>query len=57
MTGHDFHGHDATVALLLADGTRVTARVPGHAVPVSAGEVVGVRVEGPCRVWRAQLDR
>lgn len=58
VTGHDFHGHDATVALLLADGTRVTARVPGHAVPVAAGSAVSVRVEGACRVWRAgHLDR
>ncbi|MEU8249771.1 ABC transporter ATP-binding protein [Nonomuraea sp. NPDC048916] len=50
--GHDFHGHDATVTLHLADGTRITARVPGHAVPVTVGATVGVQVEGVCRAWR-----
>ncbi|MFG1945646.1 TOBE domain-containing protein [Nonomuraea sp. NPDC048826] len=51
VTGHTFHGHDATVTLRLSDGTRVTVRVPGHAVPVAAGSGVRVRDE------RAHLDR
>jgi iron(III) transport system ATP-binding protein len=57
VTGHDFHGHDAVVTLALEDGTRVTARVPGHAVPVPPGAAVSVRVVGECRVWRGHFDR
>ncbi|SCF39442.1 ABC transporter ATP-binding protein [Micromonospora mirobrigensis] len=51
---HDFHGHDALVALRLADGTRVTARVwdPGEPVPV--GVEVAVAVAGAARAWPAQ---
>jgi iron(III) transport system ATP-binding protein len=40
-----FHGHDATVLLRLADGTRVRARVQGR-VPVRAGDSVSVSVDG-----------
>ena len=48
---HDFHGHDALVALLLADGTEVSARIldGGEILPVGAG--VGLRVEGAARAW------
>ena len=40
-----FHGHDATVLLRLADGTRVRARVQGR-VPVRAGDSISVSVDG-----------
>ncbi|MEV0590260.1 ABC transporter ATP-binding protein [Nonomuraea cavernae] len=52
VVGHDFHGHDATVTLHLTDGSRITARVPGHTVPVAAGATVSVQVEGTCQAWR-----
>ncbi|MFC0004055.1 ABC transporter ATP-binding protein [Micromonospora siamensis] len=51
---HDFHGHDALVALRLADGTRVTARVRDSAEPASVGAEVGLRVDGPARAWPAR---
>lgn len=41
-----FHGHDATVLLRLADGTRVRSRVQGQ-VPVRAGDSISVSVDGP----------
>ncbi len=41
-----FHGPDASVTIRLADGTPMTARVPGHAVP-GVGDEVPVMVEGP----------
>jgi iron(III) transport system ATP-binding protein len=40
-----FHGHDATVLLRLADGTRVRSRVQGP-TPVRPGDVTAVRVSG-----------
>ncbi|MFD1151076.1 ABC transporter ATP-binding protein [Saccharothrix hoggarensis] len=40
-----FHGHDATVLLRLADGTRVRSRVQGPP-PVRPGETTAVRVSG-----------
>ncbi|WP_214108743.1 ABC transporter ATP-binding protein [Acrocarpospora catenulata] len=49
VVGHDFHGHDATLSLRLDDGTQVTARVPGHALPETT--VVGLYVEGVCRAY------
>ncbi|MEH0936719.1 ABC transporter ATP-binding protein [Micromonospora psammae] len=49
----DFHGHDALVALRLADGTRVTARVWDEAEPVPVGAEVAVHVDGPARAWPA----
>lgn len=49
----DFHGHDALVALRLADGTRVSARVLDGAERVPVGADVGLRVEGAARAWRA----
>ncbi|MGC5017699.1 ABC transporter ATP-binding protein [Micromonospora sp. DT47] len=51
---HDFHGHDALVALRLADGTRVTARVWDESEPAPVGAEVAVRVDGPARAWPAQ---
>ncbi|TDC82802.1 ABC transporter ATP-binding protein [Micromonospora sp. KC606] len=51
---HDFHGHDALVALRLADGTRVTARIWDEADPVPVGAEVGVHVEGRARAWPAE---
>jgi iron(III) transport system ATP-binding protein len=51
---HDFHSHDALVALRLADGTEVSARIlddGGEILPVGAG--VGLRVEGAARAWYA----
>jgi iron(III) transport system ATP-binding protein len=48
----DFHGHDAVLALRLADGTRVSARVLDSADLVPVGADVGLRVEGPARAWR-----
>jgi iron(III) transport system ATP-binding protein len=47
---HDFHGHDALVALRLTDGTRVTARVLDGAT-VAVGSRVTLRVDGTARVW------
>jgi iron(III) transport system ATP-binding protein len=46
---HDFHGHDALVAVRLADGTEVTARILDAAPAVTVGEQVGVRVRGEVR--------
>jgi iron(III) transport system ATP-binding protein len=47
VTGHDFHGHDALVALRLADGTPVTARVLGTDDDViEEGDSVTVTVAG-----------
>ena len=46
----DFHGHDAVVALRLADGTVVSARQLGAPLP-SAGDTVGVHVTGPARAF------
>ena len=40
-----YYGHDASVGLRLSDGTIVTARVPGHAIP-AIGAVVSLRVDG-----------
>ncbi len=40
-----FYGHDASVALVLADGTELTARVAGYLSP-EPGTCVGLRVEG-----------
>ncbi|HEX5598869.1 MAG TPA: ABC transporter ATP-binding protein [Micromonosporaceae bacterium] len=48
---HEFHGHDALVALRLADGTQVTARVLDGVEPVSIGADVAVHVDGPARAW------
>ncbi|MGK5445383.1 ABC transporter ATP-binding protein [Micromonospora sp. URMC 105] len=50
---HDFHGHDALIALRLADDTRVVARVWDDADPVGVGAEVTVRVEGTVRAWPA----
>ena len=55
----DFHGHDAVVALRLADGTVVSARQLGAPLP-SAGDTVGVHVTGPARAFPplpARLER
>jgi iron(III) transport system ATP-binding protein len=49
---HDFHGHDALVALRLADGTRVSARVLDRGEVLPIGADVGLRVEGATRAWR-----
>jgi iron(III) transport system ATP-binding protein len=51
---HEFHGHDALVALRLADGTRVSARVFHDAEPVPVGADVSVRVTGTARAWPAE---
>jgi iron(III) transport system ATP-binding protein len=56
VVDHDFHGHDAIVTLRVADGTQITARVPGHDVPVPVGAAVGLEVEGTCRAWRDHGD-
>ena len=40
-----FHGPDASVTVRLADGTAITARVPGHTVP-AVGSELPVEVEG-----------
>jgi iron(III) transport system ATP-binding protein len=56
VLGLDFHGHDATVALRLADGTRITARVLGTADPVSVGAAVGVVVDGAGLAWRDERE-
>jgi iron(III) transport system ATP-binding protein len=48
---HDFHGHDALVALRLADGTEVLARIFGNTRPPEVGERVGVAVRGPARAF------
>ncbi len=45
VRGVTFHGPDATVALVMADGTRVSARVAGHVLP-AVGTTVELRVEG-----------
>ncbi|MEV0152378.1 ABC transporter ATP-binding protein [Micromonospora sp. NPDC050686] len=50
---HDFHGHDALVALRLADGTRITARVWAEREPVPVGAEVAVEVDGAARAWPA----
>ncbi|SCG71241.1 ABC transporter ATP-binding protein [Micromonospora coxensis] len=50
---HDFHGHDALIALRLADGTRVTARTWDCADPAPVGAEVAVHVEGRARAWPA----
>jgi iron(III) transport system ATP-binding protein len=49
----EFHGHDSLIALRLADGTRVNARVFHHTEPVPAGADVTVRVAGAARAWPA----
>ena len=46
----DFHGHDAVLALRLHDGTEITSRVVGHAIP-SPGDCVAVRIDGPVRAY------
>lgn len=50
---HDFHGHDALIALRLADGTRVTARILDDAEPVPIGADVALLVDGTARAWPA----
>jgi iron(III) transport system ATP-binding protein len=44
---HDFHGHDALVALRLADGTEVTARTHGGTRAPALGEEVSIAVGAP----------
>jgi iron(III) transport system ATP-binding protein len=46
----DFHGHDAVVALRLADGIEVSARQLGTPLP-RTGDTVGVHVTGPARAF------
>jgi iron(III) transport system ATP-binding protein len=46
-----FYGPDAAVSLRLPDGTVITARVPGYAVP-SVGDRVPVEVAGPVIAFR-----
>ncbi|WDZ87604.1 ABC transporter ATP-binding protein [Micromonospora cathayae] len=48
---HDFHGHDALVALRLTDGTRVTARILDEAAPAPVGADVALLVDGTARAW------
>jgi iron(III) transport system ATP-binding protein len=43
--GITYHGHDATVRLVVASGSELLARVPGHALP-SIGETLTVAVRG-----------
>ncbi|WP_435831094.1 ABC transporter ATP-binding protein [Polymorphospora rubra] len=50
---HEFHGHDALVALRLADGTRITARILDAGAPVAVGTDVSVHVDGTARAWPA----
>lgn len=50
---HDFHGHDALVALRLTDGTPITARILDTSEQVSVGADVAVRVDGAGRAWPA----
>ncbi|MEV0729140.1 ABC transporter ATP-binding protein [Polymorphospora sp. NPDC050346] len=50
---HEFHGHDALVALRLADGTRITARILDAGTPVAVGTDVTVHVDGTARAWPA----
>ena len=46
-----FHGPDASVTVRLADGTAMTARVPGHAVPVVGCETP-IEVDGPALAFK-----
>ncbi len=46
-----FHGPDASVRLRLRDGTAVSARVPGHAVP-AIGSDVPVEIEGTALAFK-----
>ncbi|WP_238009571.1 ABC transporter ATP-binding protein [Dactylosporangium sp. AC04546] len=48
---HDFHGHDALVALRLHDGTEVSARVNNGAGALGVGRQVGVAVRGTARAF------
>ena len=50
---HDFHGHDALVALRLADGTEVTARILDSTPPLDVGDRVTVSVRGHIRAFPA----
>ncbi|MBD0422714.1 ABC transporter ATP-binding protein [Streptomyces sp. TRM S81-3] len=54
VVGHDFQGHDALLALRLADGTPVVARIfdPASLPHVMGGEV-GLRVRGAARAFPA----
>lgn len=54
--GHiTFYGHDASVALVLADGPALTARVAGHLSP-RQGAAVGLRVEGDVVAFRRDVS-
>ncbi|MFC7547983.1 ABC transporter ATP-binding protein [Plantactinospora sp. GCM10030261] len=54
---HDFHGHDALVALRLVDGTEVTARVLDSTPPLSVGDRVTVSVSGAARAYPTASNR
>jgi iron(III) transport system ATP-binding protein len=43
---HDFHGHDALIALRLTDGTEVTARILDSTPTLATGDHVTVTVRG-----------
>ena len=50
---HDFHGHDALVALRLADGTQVTARMLDSTPALAVGNRVTLSVRGHARAFPA----
>jgi len=50
----DFHGHDSVVALRLADGVEVAARIAATEIDVSVGDTVIVRVQGAARLYPAR---
>ena len=52
VEGCTYYGHDAIVALRLADGATVTARCSGHALP-AAGARVTLTVEGTALAYPA----
>jgi iron(III) transport system ATP-binding protein len=50
----DFHGHDSVVALRLAGGVEVAARIAATDVEVTVGDTVTVSVQGPARLYPAR---
>lgn len=48
-----YHGHDWLVRVVLSDGTRLPARLPGGVAAPAAGDHVSVRVRGTGRLYPA----
>jgi iron(III) transport system ATP-binding protein len=56
VTAVTFYGHEAIAHLLLASGTVITSRVPGHLAPTPHREV-HVAVDGSVHVFRRPASR